>query len=177
MLLEHPANFFFLVYLSVIRRFTAAVYIVFSAKQIIFFRKQRQFSSKESIIYVYDDVGSGEAFETLCQCIFKHRLADSIYVSSLSLLLLLSPKISKKHLNERQILAIQYISRGAYPSFANFCNRGEDYSLWAGKGELFLSNFSPRLWGVRKPFSHVQKTKKERNRSYFYNVPSVSAFW
>ena len=101
-------------------------------------------------------------FETLCQCIFKHRLADSIYVSSLSLLLLLSPKISKKHLNERQILAIQYISRGAYPSFANFCNRGEDYSLWAGKGELFLSNFSPRLWGVRKPFSHVQKPKRKK---------------
>ena len=28
MLLEHPANFFFLVYLSVIRRFTATVYTV-----------------------------------------------------------------------------------------------------------------------------------------------------
>ena len=82
-------------------------------------------------------------------------------------------QISKKHLNERQILAIQYISRGAYPSFANFCNRGEDYSLWAGKGELFLSNFSPRLWGVRKPFSHVQKTEKKKEKKETVHISTM----
>ena len=87
-------------------------------------------------------------------------------------------QISKKHLNERQILAIQYISRGAYPSFANFCNRGEDYSLWAGKGsfsyQISLQDFEE--CENHFPMCKKPKERKERNRSYFYNVPSVSAF-
>lgn len=128
MLLEHPENFFFW-FIFLPFRFTTAVSIVFKAKTDYVFRKlrkQRQFSSKESIIYTKRLLRlSVNAFSnTVWQIQFTSRLSPCF--------LLFFRQISKKHLNERQILAIQYISRGAYPSFANFCNRGEDYGWWEG---------------------------------------------
>ena len=77
-----------------------------------------------------------------------------------------SRQISKKHLNERQILAIQYISRGAYPSFANFCNRGEDYGWWEGgfSYQISLQDFEQcenHFPMCKKPKAPSKKRKKE----------------
>ena len=91
MLLEHPENFFFLVYLSSFPFYYCGIHSFQGKKRIIFFRKlrkQRQFSSKESIIYTKRLLRlSVNAFSnTVWQVQFTSRLSPCF-------LLLLSPNI------------------------------------------------------------------------------------
>ena len=91
MLLEYPENFYFSWFIFLPFRFTIAVSIVFKAKTDYVFRKlrkQRQFSSKESIIYTKRLLRlSVNAFSnTVWQIQFTSRLSPV-------LLLLLSPNI------------------------------------------------------------------------------------
>ena len=53
MLLEHPANFFFLVYLSVIRRFTAAAVYSFHRKNRLYFLESNGNFLQKNLSYMY----------------------------------------------------------------------------------------------------------------------------
>ena len=70
-------------------------------------------------------------------------------------------QISKKHLNERQILAIQYISRGVLPTFAI---EVKIIACGPGRGSFSYQISLQDFEECENNFSHVQKTEKRKKR-------------